>query len=382
MTDRPRDLIAHLVGVRTDNSSVPIELLKSVRDSVTTPTDLADERSITRKTVYRALEPLADRRIVIHREGTFESTGYCAVLCHLFETRVDESAITYENIRFLSSSEYRVALLQNLQTKSKTKAELATGERSPSRATVHRAIGKFEELDWVVSAGSGEYTLTGQGEEITDSYVSLLEAVRCAEKRAAFLYCCGDAVADIPLAALADAQMYEHTPVAPDRLRTVYQELLDEDLATFRGLLSQVSLSDADIGDSIIQAGTDTELVVTKPVLYNLPTEGRYTEHVKRGLKAKNHTLLIASDYDIFPAAIAICDDTVLIGPATADRVPSGVPAGVIVGSDEVLVEWATQLYDQYRSQSAPLSRHILNSLINAISENVSSGVSSLSSDN
>jgi predicted transcriptional regulator len=174
--------------------------------------------------------------------------------------------------------------------------------------------------------------------------------------------------------------MYEHTPVAPDRLRTVYQELLERDLETFQGLLSQVSLSLADIGDSIIQSGTDTELVITEPVLYNLPTEGRYTEHVKRGLKAKNHTLLIASGYDIFPVAIAICDDTVLIGPATADQVPSGVPAGIVVSSDEALVEWATQLYDQYRDESAPLSRHILNSLISTISENVSSGVSSFTS--
>jgi predicted transcriptional regulator len=372
MTDRPRDLIAHLVGAGTNNSSVPVEFLEAVQDGVETPAALADSFLVSRKTVYRALNPLAECGAVIHSDGRYESTGLGAVLCRLCETALENQAVDYDTLGFLVGSENRLRLLEALREEPKTKAELATGDRTPSRATVHRTTGRFEEYDWIRPTESGQLELTDIGREAIEGFSELLESVQYAQQRAEFLYCCGDAVADIPLKGAAAAEMYEHTPVAPDRLRSVYQDLFDTELDRFRGLLSQVSLALADIGDSIIQSGTETELVITEPVLYNLPTEGHYAEHVKRGLEAQNHTLLIAYDYEDFPVALGICDGTVMIGPATAARVPGNRPAGVIVGTDEELVEWAIEEYEKYRSEASPLSRHLLKRLKDAVSGTVS----------
>jgi hypothetical protein len=62
--------------------------------------------------------------------------------------------------------------------------------------------------------------------------------------------------------------------------------LASEDLECFQGFFATVSTASADIGDSVIRSGTHTELVVPEPVLYDLSTDGHYTDHVKRGPEA------------------------------------------------------------------------------------------------
>lgn len=368
-----RDLLAHLVGVQSEGTAAPFDLLQVVREEPQGPTDLHDTCSISRKGVYSALDPLQQRYIVLKENNSYALTGYGTVLCRAIETTLEDSALDRANLRFLLASENRVALLQELKITPARKATLANMESLPSRTTVHRAIEGFVEKGWVTQNDEGRYGLTTVGERALTAYSRLLDDVHAAESRSEFLYCCDQTVADIPLDAVADAELIVDTPQAPDSSRGVFRELASDNPDDFRGLLSAVSTASADVGDSIIRSGTETELVIPQRVLYNLPTEGHYTTHVKRGLEAQNFEFFVVPDVDVFPVGMALFDgETLYMSPADITRVPDGANAGTIVSSDDALVEWAEALYSRYREQAQTPGRHILEQIWKRVSDSVS----------
>jgi len=364
MTAGSNELLAHLIRVQSGDTPLPIDVLHSIKRSPQGPTALADACSVSRKTIYNSLSPLADRYIVVREEDEYELTGYGAVLLRALEAAQAASSLDRSAVRFLASSENRVIILKKLRDNPTKKASLANSEDTPSRTTIHRAIETFIEKNWVREDSDGRYELTTTGEHVLTTYTELTDAIHIAEAQSEFLYCCDETVADIPLDALAGAELYVNTPEAPDTTRGVLRELVGPDLDRFKGFLSTVSTASADVGDSIIRAGTQTELIVPERVLYNLPTEGHYATHVKRGLEAQNFDLLVVSDIDCLPIGLAIFDDeTVFMGPADFQQIPDGGNAGTIVSSNPALVAWANSLYRDYRDRAQTPARHVLRHL-------------------
>jgi predicted transcriptional regulator len=373
MTVGSNELLAHLVGVQGDETPAPMDLLELLHETPQGASDLAEDRPISRKGVYNALDPLADQYIVVQEDGIYEVTGYGVVLYTTLESALDTPGLDRSALRFLLASSNRAALLEELRATPARKATLTEGESAPSRTTVHRAIEAFDDRGWVTGTSAGQYTLTDTGDRVLAAYTGLISNVEAAQSTSEFLSCCDDTVADIPLSALADAELHVDTPDAPDTSRGLLRELADPDLDSFRGFLSTVSTASADVGDSIIRSGADTELIIPEPVLYDLPTEGHYTTHVKRGLEAQNFELLVVPTIDSLPIGLAIFDgDAVLMGPADLDHIPDGGNAGTIVSTDEELVEWATDLYTDYRTRAQSPARHVLERLKQKLSESVS----------
>jgi len=373
MPNSSNELLAHLVGVQTEGTPAPIDLLEILRETPQGPSELARDRPISRKSVYSALDPLVEEYILVREKGDYALTGYGAVLCTALETATEPPAFDRAGLRFLLASTNRVALLQTLRASPARKATLATGEAAPSRTTVHRAIEAFTEKGWVTQNSTGQYTLTETGEGALAAFTRLLDDFVVAQSASTFLYCCDEAVADIPLDGLANAELHVDRPEAHDTSRGVLHELVTPELDSFQGFLSSVSTASADVGDSIIRSGTHTELIIPEPVFYELPTKGHYSEHVKRGLEAKNFDFFIIPNVESLPIGLAIFDgETVLMSPANLNHVPPGGNAGTVVSSDEALVEWATALYAEHHAQARTPGEHIIERLKEKLAEGAS----------
>ncbi len=367
-----RDLLVHLVGIQSRDPPAPIDLLESIGDEPKGQTTLHESWSITRKNVYNALEPLQEQYIIVREREKYVLTGYGVVLCNAVETVFADSPLDRSGLRFLLASNNRVTLLRELKATPARKATLANTDGLPSRTTVHRAIEGFVDKEWVTQGDGERYGLTEIGREILTTYTDLLRDIQAAESRSEFLYCCDETVADIPLDALADAEMVVDTPQTPDSSHAAFRRLAEQDPDEFRGLLSTVSNASAEVGDSIICSGTETELITPQRVLYNLPTDEPYKEHVRRGLEAQNFEFFVVPDTDIFPVGMALFDsETVYMGPANITQIPRGASAGTIVGSNDALVEWAETLYAEYRKQAQTPSQNILENLWQKVTDKI-----------
>jgi predicted transcriptional regulator len=113
------------------------------------------------------------------------------------------------------------------------------------------------------------------------------------------------------------------------------------------------------------------EIIITNRTLTQLPDDGRYSEHVRRGLQAKNVTLLIIPGLDALPIGLAIHkDDMVVMMPATPGQVPDGdgsFEAGMIVGTEPELLDWANEFYERYRPEAQPPLQHVIQGLLRRI---------------
>lgn len=135
-----------------------------------------------------------------------------------------------------------------------------------------------------------------------------------------------------------------------------------------------VSREYAENGDAIIRSGTDTELIITERVLYNLPTEGPYAAYVKRGLEASNLTLLVVPDIEVLPVGLSILDgERVIIAPANQGQVPSEGPAAEVMGDDPALVAWCEDLHETYRARARSPTQQVLADLKQRLAETVPS---------
>lgn len=170
MLDRPRDFIAHMVGAQTDNSSNPLDLLEDVSTGHTSPSVLNGRHEIGEKTIYRALNPLVEARLVLHPNGSYDGTGLGIVIQRAFDTALSTPGLTRDSLGYLTASHYRVPLLRTIRSNPAEKIALSLGEETPSRSTVYRTLSRFEEEGWIAKEHGEGYKVTRTGEQVLGAY--------------------------------------------------------------------------------------------------------------------------------------------------------------------------------------------------------------------
>jgi predicted transcriptional regulator len=237
---------------------------------------------------------------------------------------------------------------------------------------VHRAVEAFLDRGWVArDPATGQYATTADGQGVLEQYTAFETAIEQALSRAAFLQCCPPEIEDIPLDALAAARQVVNDVTAPDRTLAALEDAVGAGVTELRAFQSHVSTRLAEIYDPVVRSDAPMEIIITNRILTQLPDDGRYSEHVRRGLQAKNVTLLVVPGLDTLPIGLAIHkDDMVVMMPATPGQVPGGdgsFEAGMIVGTEPELLDWANEFYERYRAEAQRPLRHVIQGLLRRI---------------
>ncbi|MEF8825274.1 MAG: hypothetical protein V5A27_02885, partial [Halapricum sp.] len=275
-------------------------------------------------------------------------------------------------LAFIAASPHRARLLARLSETPARKADLSRGETDPSRTTVHRAVEAFIDRGWVArDPATGQYATTADGRAVLEQYTAFETAIEQALSRAAFLRCCPPEIEDIPLDALAAARQVVNDLTAPDRTLATLEDVVDDGVTDLRAFQSHVSTRLAEIYDPVVRSDAPMEIITTDRILTQLPDDGRYSEHVRRGLRAKNVQLLVVPGLDTLPIGLAIHNDkTVVMMPAHPGYIFSddgSLQAGMIIGTDPDLVDWANNLYETYRARARSPLQHIIQGLLSRI---------------
>jgi predicted transcriptional regulator len=365
-------MVQSLLGSLGTASVAPVTLLDTLATEPSTAETLAATHEIDQTTVYRALDPFRRDAFIIDEDGSYALTGLGAVVRYQYHRILDAGPADRDALAFIAASPHRARLLDRLSEAPARKADLSRGETDPSRTTVHRAVKAFLDRGWIVrDPATGQYATTADGRAVLEQYTALETAIEQALSRAAFLRCCPPEIENIPLDALAAARQVVNDVTAPDRTLAALEDAVDAGVTELRAFQSHVSTRLAEIYDPVVRSDAPMEIITTDQILTQLPDDGRYSEHVRWGLRAKNVTLLVVPGLDTLPIGLAIhTDDMVVMMPATPGQVPDGdgsFQAGMIVGTEPALLDWANDLYERYRAEARSPLQHVIRGLLRRI---------------
>lgn len=251
-----------------------------------------------------------------------------------------------EHIAFLTSSQNRITILQQLADSPGRQSELVR-RCDISKATVHRAIDDMENRGWVTEK-DGEYQLTALGTALITHYDEFEESFASVLRKRAFFEHF-DTDVEIPTDVVTDFELT--TPVSGDPHATMEvfrNEARSGDIDWFAGILPIMSPGYIEIAENMFDAGAQMELIVAQGAVDAM--QSNYGDDLERALGADNFSLYIYPGQ--LQMALATFDhDRAMI--ASVDE-NDQLHAGLDGGSDTVL-DWTTKMFESIRAQSQPL---------------------------
>lgn len=320
-----------------------------------TPKEVAEQHSIGRREVNEIIEPLEPWGVErvsdnAHRQITTAGEAARRALATALET------VESDGLRWLARSESRKHVLDYLQEEGLTSAQtISDGENFPAKKTVRRDFCEFEDRGWgSCEERNGSRTIIASlnmdGERTAGAYDDLVTRMTQVIDKAPCLRDLGLECADIPLKALADAEMEDATPRNPFDIEERVRELSDRNFQHFRGLQSHWNAENAEAYLAAVKEGKEFE-VVSRPLgLKELPTSPDEVKCVVDGLRAENYQWLMYTD-DL-PCSLLILDrNQMMVGPRDPSTTNDTRTGGIFSQNDD-LIEWAIDTYESHRQQS------------------------------
>ena len=232
-----------------------------------------------------------------------------------------------------------------------------------SRATSHRYVRTLEELGFIVKV-DGRYLLTDLGTDVAER-VSTFETAVGARLKLAPMIATMDGV-DPPV----DIEAFEDATVTSVELGDPFAPLtrffsLAQDATTLRGI-NTCSIAPTYLEEfkERILDGMQTELIDRPGIIEDIMK--RYPEKCVQVCVSGNLTQWIHEERDALPFGLVHFDDCVGIGLFDGTK---GTLSTFIDTDDPAAVEWATEVYDQYRSDSIQLDSSTVDGLQEALAQ-------------
>lgn len=238
----------------------------------------------------------------------------------------------------------RRPLLSELRTGPATATDLVES-LDRSRSTVHRATTKLVEMD-LITKTDGQFALTGLGAVVAEETETFRARVGGATAIEPFL----NAVKtnEIPVEHFADATVIRPQPRQPHLSVRRIMELIErsETLSMFSAVISPFYV---DVAHREIMNGMNIEVIFDDQIIDIVLSE--YGQRAHEAVTTGNFDVFVHGD---IPFELFLFDDRV--GMATHDD--SGT-ARVFVETDApAAVEWASDLYEDYREHSDSVISH------------------------
>ena len=255
-----------------------------------------------------------------------------------------------DDINYIVNSDSQIAVLRTLRGRSEPimKRELKS-EAEVSRSTVKRAINNLSERNWIEEAGRKRYVITTVGESIVERYDEFSNTVVAAQTKTQLINQLGKHVEPPSIDVFSEAEVEEYPTTDPmkgwNRADDEVSQQIETGLNFYRGMNPIVSTKGNEIGRKLLDAVDEAELIIDEDVLD--ASKENYTDELDEGLA--DDSLEIYVSHQRIPITLAIYNDE-RVELSVHDE--QGHPIGGIRGTNEKLVCWAKDLYEQYRAQS------------------------------
>lgn len=230
-----------------------------------------------------------------------------------------------------------------------------------SRATSHRYVRTLERLG-LVEQTNGRFALTELGSDIATTVSTFETEVGTRLRLAPMMDAVGKVTPPIDIVSFEDATItsVEHgDPFAPlTRFISLVQET-----KTLHGI-NTCRIAPTYMGEfqERILEGMQTELIDLPQILADIME--RYPEKCVQVCVSENLSLWIHEDQDALPFGLVLFDDRVGIG--LFDMMKGTLEAFVDTNNPDA-VEWATEVFHEYQSESSQLENFTKKGLQNAL---------------
>ncbi|MDS0475019.1 hypothetical protein [Natrinema sp. 1APR25-10V2] len=251
-----------------------------------------------------------------------------------------------DDIAFLANSENRVELLRALVEAPESHDELRD-RIGASRVTTARILREFEARDWITRSGQ-ECAITPTGEWVSDEFARLLDEVAAERRLRKPLQWLPSDLLSFDVRRLRDAEIVvleESDATAIIRRTLEFRRSSDR----IRGVTRMVAPVFIETDwESTVHGQTRLEQVITPDVLDAIRTHSTAAKQLREMLDETNVHVSVTAD---IPISVGIYDDAVGIDLTDEDGV---VKAGLVT-EDEVVREWALDLFDRCRAEARPV---------------------------
>lgn len=249
---------------------------------------------------------------------------------------------------FLIRSENRVTILELLSTAPRTRDELQE-TLGISRVTLGRLLGELEEREWIRRRyDAGDYAITRFGQLVSEDLATLLTTLGTTQRLEGLLDALPTESMDFDLRRFEDARVTRPTRtdhLAPSK-RSV--ELMTSCTERFLCLGTMADRFATQELPAQLDRTPEIEGVYTQAVFETVTNDPDMRADVRRYLREGGQLALHDGD---FPVRLGIYDRTV--GLALNDG--RGFVPALIETDDEVVLEWAEDVYHQFKDESRPL---------------------------
>lgn len=249
---------------------------------------------------------------------------------------------------FLARSETRPAVLGRLASDGPSRRSGLADALDVSERTVARTVEAIEDREWATATESG-YVLTALGEHVLETYESATESLSVGETLEPALARLRADVCDVPVHALADAEVVEATegaPNAPLEGALSFRQSAD----SLRELSSIVTKeSAAQVGRRLREGDIDElELVVERGVVEAVEETPEFEDSFRELVDADAAAVFVHEGP--FPFLLALSPDAAAIGVTNDD----GFPSVLVVADSPAAHDWAESVYEQFREEATP----------------------------
>ena len=347
------DLIKHLSQKESQTGDV-VGLLEAMQEPIR-PKDLAEQHPVEQETVHEvtnSLEPWGVEQVSNRGHRQITTAGEAAR--RAFATALE--TVESDQLLWIARSENRKHLLDYLQTEGLSSAqEISDREDAPVKRTVERNFTGLEKQNLATYNEQNRNRtivahLTKDGKRTIRVYENLSKKIEQVIDKAPCLRDLGLECADIPLKALADAEMEEATPENPFKIEKRVRKLSNRDFQHFRGFQSHWNGENAKAYLTKVKQGTEFEVISSPLCLDEIPTNPDGVKCVIDGLRAENYRWLMHTD-DL-PCSLAILDRGQMIVAPRDPGTANNIRTGAIFSRNDELIDWALDMYESHRQQS------------------------------
>lgn len=251
-----------------------------------------------------------------------------------------------EDVAYLSRSENRVRILDELSRASWTRRDLCE-ETGVARATLDRIVSEFEDRGWARRTTDGDYVATPAGREAATETTAFLERMGTLRRLGDLVDWFRTDEGSVDLHHLASATV--HRPTEADPTVTVERmTTLLRDADRFRCLVRVAPPAQFEraMRDGVAERDLTTEHVITDTELAAILDQPGRVRRWRAYLEAG--ATVYCYDGDI-PCNVLVFDDVVVVGNSPSDIAP---PFTVVESDDQAVREWATGLVETYRDRA------------------------------
>ena len=335
-------VLHHLAETREGSGPSVLDVVRAAGDG-TSAAALAERFGISRRQVYRALDPLVEAGLVSN-EGGFRVNSAGERLFDAYTSIVE--LLGADGVATLVTSEHRLSILRTLREEPRSKRDLVESETLPSRATVHRSVAVLEERGWVAPTGDGRLQLTEAGADALAEFDALLVSVDETVEKAPFLRNLDRRVA-LPLTALRYTDLVVERGDDPFALLEASIEAADirgVGVKHVRTLVPFFSPVMSEEFESLVDRETTFEVICT-PRTFRQLTSPRYARYLAAFLLAPNVEVRVHPEE--FTWGLGIYDETVMLAGSTESSEQAAV-----VGQTRDLTAWANETFDTLWAES------------------------------